>query len=218
MKFPTERSMLYTSLIRNIEGCINAFGQISEGRKKTLRDLSRFVEKKISEGKRADLVFICTHNSRRSHMAQLWAQAAAAYYGIPDVIAYSGGTEVTAFSTRAVKTMVELGFRISPTTKDKNSVYEIRFSNDLPLIKGFSKKYDDPENPQRDFVAIMTCSHADENCPFVIGAETRMTISFDDPKDFDGTSDEAEMYKKRACQIGREILFSFSQIRIPTSE
>ena len=70
----------------------------------------------------------------------------------------------------------------------------------------------------RDFGAIMTCSHADENCPFVNGAEMRMTISFDDPKDFDGTPEEAEMYKERACQIGREILYSFSQIRIPTSE
>jgi len=217
MQFPAERSMLYTPLAKNIEDCINAFGKIPEERKKILRNLSRFIEKKIGEGKRADLVFICTHNSRRSHMAQLWAQASAAYYGIHDVVAYSGGMEVTSFNTRAAKTMEELGYKISPITKNKNSVYEIRFSSDLPPIKGFSKKYDDPENPTRDFGAIMTCSHADENCPFVNGAEMRMTISFDDPKDFDGTPDEAKMYKERAYEIGREILYSFSQIRIPSS-
>ena len=88
--------------------------RIPEERKKILKNLSSFLEKKIGEGKRTELVFICTHNSRRSHMAQLWAQAAAAYYGIPNVIAYSGGTEVTAFNSRAVKTMEELGFRIRP--------------------------------------------------------------------------------------------------------
>ena len=218
MQFPAERSIIYIPLLRNIERCINDFDQIPEGRKDTLMDLSRFVEKKISAGKNAELIFICTHNSRRSHMAQLWAQAAAAYYNIPAVHAYSGGTEVTAVNSSAIKALEELGFRIRPTTKNENPVYEIRFSNDLPPLRGFSKKYDDPENPKRGFGAIMTCSHADQNCPFVEGAEKRMTISFDDPKDFDGTPEESKMYKERAYQIGREILYSFSQIRIPSSK
>jgi arsenate reductase (thioredoxin) len=189
-----KKPILYSAIVGNIERCINDFDKIPEERKKTLRDLTGFIEKKLAAGKKALLVFICTHNSRRSHMAQLWAQAAAAYYEIPDVLAYSGGTEVTAFNNRAVKTMEEMVFRIKPTTGDENPFYEIRFSEDHPSIKGFSNKYDAMENPKRDFGAIMTCSHADENCPFVPGAEMRMTISFDDPKDFDGTSKEAAMY------------------------
>lgn len=206
--------ILYAGIVRNIEHCINDFDKIPEERKKTLRDLSRFIEKKMAAGEKASLIFICTHNSRRSHMAQLWAQAAAAYYGIPDVLAYSGGTEVTAFNSRAVKTMEEMGFQIKLTTEGENPFYDIRFSDDLPVIKGFSKKYDGVENPTHDFGAIMTCSHADENCPFVPGAEMRMTISFDDPKNFDGTSREAAMYRERAEQIGREMLYAFSNIKL----
>jgi len=147
-------------------------------------------------------------------MAQLWAQAAAAYYDISNVIAYSGGTEVTAFNSRAVNAMEEMGFRITPTSTRENPIYEVRFSNTLFAINGFSKKYNDRENPKSGFGAVMTCSHADQNCPLVEGADMRTTISFDDPKDFDGTAQEAEIYKERAYQIGREILYSFSQIRI----
>jgi hypothetical protein len=209
--------MLYTTLTRNIERCIEAFGKIPDERKKTLRSLSLFAEKKIRENKKAALVFICTHNSRRSHMAQLWAQAAAAFYGIPNVLSYSGGTEVTAFNSRAVKTMEEMGFHIKPTTVGENPVYEIRFSDDLPPIKGFSKKYDDLENPKVGFGAIMTCSHADQNCPFVHGAEIRIALPFDDPKEFDGTSAEATMYLERAFHIGRELLYAFSNIKISTT-
>jgi arsenate reductase (thioredoxin) len=211
---PAKRPILFSTIVANIERCTKDFNKIPEERKKTLRDLARYVEKKIVAGEKASLVFICTHNSRRSHMAQLWAQAAAAYYGIPNVFAYSGGTEVTAFNTRAVKTMEAIGFRIKTISESNNPLFEVRFSDDLPPIKGFSKKYDDIENPKSGFGAIMTCSHADENCPVVDGAQMRVTISYDDPKNFDGSSQEAEMYRERAYQIGCEILYSFSKIPI----
>ena len=209
-----DRPILYPSIVGNIEHCINDFDKIPDSRKRALHDMARFIEKKMEAGETAALMFICTHNSRRSHIAQLWAQAAAAYYGITNVIAYSGGTEVTAFNLRAVKTMQALGFRITQTTTSENPVYEVRFSDNVPLMKVFSKKYDDQQNPGINFGAIMTCSHADQNCPFVNGAEIRLSMSFDDPKDFDGTPEEAAMYKERAYQIGREILYSFSQIQI----
>ena len=208
-----KRPILYSSIVRSIEQCISGFNKIPDERKKILQDLSRFVERKIEAGEKALLIFICTHNSRRSHIAQLWAQAAAVYYGIPNVIAYSGGTEVTAFNPRAVKTMEELGFLITSTKKNVNYVYEVQFSNEVPPTIAFSKKYDDPRNPGSNFCAIMTCSHADENCPLITGAEMRLSISFDDPKDFDGTSVEESMYKERAYQIGREMLYSFSKIQ-----
>lgn len=210
-----KRPILYPTIVQCIEQCIDAFGKIPEGRKKTLNELSRFIEAKLKSGEQALLIFICTHNSRRSHIAQLWAQAAAAYYGIDNVIAFSGGTEVTAFNSRAVKTMEEIGFRITRITQGENPFYEVRFSDDFPPIKAFSKKYDDAPNPGSIFAAIMTCSHADQNCPIVNGAEMRFRISFDDPKDYDGTPEEAAKYKERAYQIGREILYSFSQIKTP---
>lgn len=93
----------------------------------------------MKAGEKAELIFICTHNSRRSHIAQVWAQTAATYYNVPNVVAYSGGTEATAFNPRAVKAMEEAGFKITKTTEGTNPVYEVRFSDDATFIKAFSK-------------------------------------------------------------------------------
>jgi arsenate reductase len=159
------------------------------------------------------LNFICTHNSRRSHISQIWAQTAAHVYGIKNVGTYSGGTEATAFNPRAVTAMKQAGFEINTKQNDgQNPVYEVKFSNDAAPLTIFSKKYDDPFNPNKDFAAIMTCSHADENCPVVTGATTRIALTYNDPKDFDGTPLEATKYAERVREIGREILYAFSNV------
>jgi arsenate reductase len=208
------KGTIYASVEKNIQRYKNEFGQISEERRNVLKNLAQFVERKVQAGEKAELIFICTHNSRRSHISQIWAQTAANYYGVPNVIAYSGGTEATAFNPRAVKAMEEAGFKIRKTTESTNPVYEVRFSDNTTAIKAFSKKYDGDGNPQSGFGAIMTCSHADQNCPVVGGATVRITTPYDDPKDFDDTAQEAEKYTERVHQIGREILYAFSLINV----
>jgi arsenate reductase len=170
-----------------------------------------FIVDNKDAGKKILLNFVCTHNSRRSHISQIWAQTAAHYYGIDNVETFSGGTEATAFNPRAVTAMKDAGFDIAIIKDDKNPVYKVRFSIDAPAITVFSKKYDDEFNPRSDFAAIMTCSHADENCPFIPGAK-RIALTYDDPKDFDGTPEESAKYSERVNEIGREILFAFSQV------
>lgn len=189
------------------------FHLIPVERKETLKELTEFVQPKIDAGQKVYLNFICTHNSRRSHIAQLWAKTAAYYYGIPGVECFSGGTEATAFNPRAVKAMQETGFSIKKVKDSDNPVYEVRYSEHAEPIVAFSKKYDDPFNHNKDFAAIMTCSHADENCPLVLGASMRIAITYDDPKNFDGTPQEAEKYNERVRQIGREILYTFAQVK-----
>ncbi len=204
---------MLTTLQTTIDQLTAEFQQIPPERKKTLHELTNFVQDKINSGKPAYLNFICTHNSRRSHLSQLWAQAAAFYYGVKNVSCYSGGTEATAFNPRAVKAMQEAGFQISKTTDGDNPVYEVRFAAEAAPTIAFSKKYDDPFNHNKDFAAIMTCSHADENCPLVLGASGRIALTYDDPKEFDGTPSEAAKYSERVRQIGREILYAFSQVK-----
>jgi arsenate reductase (thioredoxin) len=189
------------------------FDLISDERKSTLDELTQFIRHKIKAGQEVWLNFICTHNSRRSHISQLWAQAAAHYYGIPDIACFSGGTEATAFNPRAVKAMREAGFNITQKTHGENPVYEVTFADDAAPLKVFSKRYDDPFNPDGDFAAIMTCSHADENCPLVLGASARIALHYNDPKDFDDTPQEATKYWERVREIGREILYAFSRVR-----
>jgi arsenate reductase (thioredoxin) len=196
-----------------VDNLIQQFNQIPEDRKEIIKQLTDFVSNKSKAGGKVLLNFICTHNSRRSHISQLWAQAAAHYYGIKNVETFSGGTEATAFNPRAVTAMKQAGFDISTIKEGSNPLYKVKFSDDAPALTVFSKKYDDDFNPKKDFAAIMTCSHADENCPLILGASVRIALTYNDPKDFDGTSQEAAKYSERVNEIGREILYAFSQVK-----
>ena len=204
--------MIWGPLERTISDRVEEFSTIPAERKQRLQELARFVGDCLKAGRRAQLNFICTHNSRRSHMAQLWAQAAAHYYGVTGVACYSGGTEATAFHPQAVKAMQDAGFRIEVVEAGSNPRYAVTLAEDIPPVTAFSKKYDDPFNPSSDFAAVMTCSEADANCPVVIGATRRISLTYEDPKAFDGTPQASDGYADRARQIGREMLYAFSQV------
>lgn len=206
-------TVLYPTLQNKLNQFEKEFSAIPQERKEILEQISAFVQGKLQTGKSADLNFICTHNSRRSHISQIWAQAAAAYYEIGNVKCYSGGTEATAFNPRAVSAMSAAGFNIVKVSESSNPRYTVSFGEDLPTLMVFSKVYSDRFNPSKDFAAVMTCSHADENCPLVVGAEKRISLPFHDPKDFDGTPQEAEKYAERAQQIGREVAYAFSLVK-----
>lgn len=203
---------LLTPLQNTVNTLTAQFHQIPESRKALLQQLTQFVRSKIHANQPVYLNFICTHNSRRSHISQLWAQAAAHYYDIPNVTCFSGGTEATAFNPRAVKAMQDAGFSIVVNKPSDNPVYHVQFAATANPVVAFSKTYDDPFNHNQDFAAVMTCSHADENCPLVLGASARIALTYDDPKEFDGTPLEAAKYQERVHEIGREILFAFSQV------
>jgi len=185
--------------------------QIPEDRIQVLKPLIEYIQTKIDQGKEANLNFICTHNSRRSQFSQIWAQTAANYFGIP-ALCYSGGVEVTAFNERAVASIKRSGFKVS-SKGDTNPIYLISHSDDKEPIKAFSKLFDDPINQADQFAAVMTCSHADENCPFIPGTEKRIPVRYDDPKEFDGTPEEAERYDQRSMQIASEMFYTFSQVK-----
>ena len=170
-------------------------------------------QKKTQNNQTIRLNFICTHNSRRSHLSQVWAQVMAYHFKIDKVFSYSGGTEATALFPMVAETLMNSGFQIQKTSEEKNPVYSIKYaSNEHPII-GFSKKFDDDFNPSSEFVAIMTCSQADAGCPFVSGSEVRIPITFEDPKAFDNTPQQAEKYKERSLQIATELMYVFSQIK-----
>jgi len=207
-----KNTTLLSTLIPKVDQFKKEFDQISSERKQILKELTRFIQSKITSRQSTYLNFICTHNSRRSHISQLWAQAAAHYYCITNVECFSGGTEATAFNPRAVKAMQDAGFTITKTKEGDNPIYEVRYSNGAPPIIAFSKKYDDPFNHNQDFAAVMTCSHADENCPIILGATKRIALTYDDPKAFDDTPQESVKYAERVQQIGRELFFAFSKV------
>jgi protein-tyrosine phosphatase/arsenate reductase len=204
---------LYPKIDKRIKIAVGEFGSIDQQRREKLEQLSAYVRSQNKLGKPVKLTFICTHNSRRSHMCQIWAQTAAAYYGLPDVTCYSGGTACTAFNPRAVAAIERAGLRVEKTTEGENPIYHVRYSDNRPAITNFSKVYNYAPNPTKDFCAVMTCSSADKACPVVSGALLRVAVPFVDPKESDGTEREAATYDERCKQICREMLYLFSRVK-----
>lgn len=203
--------MIYSEIKNTIDTF--DFNAISEDRKNVLKPLVDYIQDKVNKKQEIRLNLICTHNSRRSHLSQVWAQTASAFYNVKNVTCYSGGTEATALYPMVVETLEESGFKIQTISTGNNPVYSIKFSeNEHPVI-GFSKTYDDDFNPKNEFVAIMICSQADGGCPFIVGAEKRIPITFEDPKVSDGTSLQKQTYQERSLQIGTEMFYVFSQIQ-----
>jgi arsenate reductase len=203
---------MYPILENYITRLVSDFSSISEDRKKDLKEVANYIRTKLSAGKPAKLNFICTHNSRRSHLAQIWTQTAAAFYDIDKIETYSGGTEATALNPRAVAAIERAGFKVEDPGGD-NPRYEVSFSEQSQPMICFSKKFDDDINPDNNFAAIMTCSDADENCPFVPGTEFRKPITYVDPKEADGTEREAEVYDERCRQIATEMFYMMNLVR-----
>ena len=135
---------------------------ISDERKAVLQPLTDFIKSKVSNHQEIRINFICTHNSRRSHLSQIWAQTMANYFKIKNVFCYSGGTEATALFPMVAETLQNSGFQIKTISKNENPIYSIKYSDNEHPIIGFSKKIDDDFNPKSEFAAIMTCSQADE--------------------------------------------------------
>ena len=186
---------------------------ISVERKAILQPLTEFIQSKVSSNQEIRINFICTHNSRRSHLSQVWAQTLAYYFNVKNVFCYSAGTESTALFPMVAETLRNSGFQIKTISKSENPVYSIKYTYNQHPIIGFSKRLDDDFNPKSEFVAIMTCDSANEACPFVSGAEKRIPITFEDPKAFDNTPQQAEKYNERSLQIATELFYVFSQIK-----
>jgi len=198
--------MMKKALENYINNLKDDLDKISEQRRNILAEIIKY----INNSSNPKLNFICTHNSRRSHLSQIWAQTLASQFGI-QIETFSGGTEETAFHPNAVDALERAGF----TTQKQdgaNPKYHLHFSESKDPIIAYSKKFDDAPNPTKGFAAVMTCSEADAECPVVFGADKRIKLFYEDPKVADGTANEKEVYDERCKQIGAEMLYVFSNL------
>ena len=180
---------------------------IAADRKDELTALSKYIVKSLKDSQHCELMFICTHNSRRSHLGQIWAAAAANHVGIDGVKTYSAGTEATAFNPRAIAALERTGCvlehipdpinlqRLDPSDAKLRSIDAINLNNKVMMVTFarkakpvfcFSKVISHSYNPSTGFGAVMTCSSADAACPVVTGANFRVAIPYIDPKISDG--------------------------------
>jgi arsenate reductase len=187
-----------------------SIAHLSPKRKEELALLIDYIKTKKAQNEPLHLNFICTHNSRRSQFSQLWAKVMAHYHGI-DCNTYSGGVEVTACNERVINTLFSQGFNIKTKENGENPYYQISMGGEH-FGGFFSKLYDDPSSPSKSFAAVMTCAHADENCPFIPGAEQRIPVRYKDPKAFDNTPEEKTAYYNKSIEIATEMYYIFSSI------
>ena len=197
------------SLQHTIQRLIDTHSEIPSERRESLSAMGELVLTHLEKGA-VVLNFICTHNSRRSQFSQAWAYAASRWFGIKGIVCVSGGTEVTAFNSRAVRALTGQGFHITMKENSNNPIYLLSLDHGEEM-EMYSKVY--AKATMEPFVAVMTCNHADANCPIVIGAAARFALPFVDPGRSDGTPDEQKIYMETADLIGREMLFLFSVIK-----
>lgn len=207
------QKFMYTEIKNYCTSLIKEFNSIPTQRKELLERISQYITNKQTYNKPINLVYVCTHNSRRSHFGQIWAQVAANYYTIKNINTFSGGTEATSFNINAINAIKRIGFKVKPINIEKNTTYHVSYDDAENPIVCFSKMYDDPGNPQSEFAAIMTCSDAEKNCPFIPGVELRIGTTYDDPKAFDNTPLQDVKYDERCQQIALETLYVFSKIK-----
>lgn len=190
-----------------------SFGNISNERKEILQPLITFIQSKKDNNDTIRLNFICTHNSRRSHLSQIWATTMAYRFGVKNVFCYSGGTEATAMFPKVAETLIKQCFKVLKLSENQNPVYAIKYAEDEQPIICFSKVYNDDFNPKSHFGAVITCNSADENCPIVFGAEQRFPIKYDDPKAFDDTDLMDAKYEERSLEIAEEMFYVFGSVK-----
>jgi arsenate reductase (thioredoxin) len=209
---PGSHAKLLPALRPYVNEVANELAAVSAERRIVLDEIAAKISSRLDGGKPAQLTFICTHNSRRSHMSQIWAQTAAYYYGLDGIETFSGGTEATACNCRTVAAMRRVGFDIQDATLGANPIYVVRYAEDRPVIRAYSKLYNAGGNPRRDFIALMTCSVADKSCPVVEGATARYAIHYADPRLCDDTPSETTAYNERCREIAREMFYIMSQV------
>lgn len=191
---------------------LTQFDTIPKERQSVLNVLREAIADSLNKNSAAHLLFVCTHNSRRSHFGQVAGTLAAAYFGFETVQCFSAGTEVTAMNKNAVNALVDFGFSVSENDATDNPLYTFELDT-VPAIKCFSKRFDDASIPMGNVIAIMTCTDAEQNCPFIPGAVRRIPLPYNDPKQSDGSGKEQEVYAERFQQILTEALYVFSGIK-----
>ncbi len=214
---PVEPMNLRPELIATVARLHHRVDTIVPARRAVLTELARFVAAARRAGEKAHLLSVCTHNSGRSVLGEVWWSAAAAWFGLHDtVVSLSGGTHATAINPRVLHALVRAGFEVREPSADApegspgNPVYTVSHAEGLPALRLWSKRFVDLALPAGRLAAVMNCSEADAACPVVPGAALRVSLPYADPRAADDAPDEREIYDARCDQVGTECLFAMA--------
>ncbi len=187
---------------------------IGQQRQELLLEIAKGIQQNLDKNIRLNLLFVCTHNSRRSQFGQLWASYFSQILGFSEYIScFSAGTEATECNIRTIRALESAGFRAQFSVCQPNPKYDLFSGKEVSPIRLFSKTIDDSSLPKENIVALMTCSDAEENCPYVNGTLLKFSLNYKDPKEFDNTLEEKEAYWLKSKEIASEILFILKHLK-----
>ena len=202
--------ILTPELKHYLDNCAPQTSKIENGRKALLDKMAKHFRSDKAGAK--TWLFVCTHNSRRSQMAQAMWLAVTEYYNLGEIGAYSAGTQQTALHFYALMALEHAGFQFLKSKEGKNPHYALLDNTNQEVKLLYSKTLEDSSLPQEEFTAIMVCDHADANCPFVPGAGARFGLHYSDPKAYDSSPDPLQHYDDTLCQITHELLYIASRV------
>ena len=153
---------------------------LDDQRTALLQTIAKSIIQLISEKRKINLNFICTHNSRRSQLAQVWSSYASSYFKLNKIESFSGGTEVSAFFRNTVKTLQEVGFIFQLIEfSHQNPYYSISSHQHVKPIIGFSKLVEHEINKKRyDDSELYCCSGIGGYCVIISPTNSTILASF----------------------------------------
>jgi hypothetical protein len=189
------------------------FVNVPDSTGKMLKEAGTYIIDHLNSGRETSISFVCEHNSRKSHLGQVWTQMAAQYYGIDSVICYSGGTTPTYVNQRIIKALENTGFQISEKgIAGEGPIYYLNYNKPSQGFEIFSKRYDHAMNPDTNYIAISLCYNPEECCPITGGADEQLTIPYPDLQPYDNTPLETKMYDEQCRMIARDMFFMMNYV------
>ena len=182
---------------------------ISDERRQFLADAAESCVEETKSGK-INLLCVCTHNSRRSQFSHFWSAYFAEKMGLSSVSAHSCGTEATECNPRTLQALSRAGVSVSTEGVNENPKSTCVFNGTEVVL--YSKAFGEATLPDNSIVALMCCDDADQKCPIVPGAISRVALHYRDPKYADSTADESKAYDYANLTIAAEMQFFVSQI------
>lgn len=202
--------MLYPTLQKHCEEYLALTNWTAITRPKTLQRLVDYLTLRLKAGQAAQVLVVCTHNARRSQIAQYWLAVGAAYFGLETLFVYSGGTEVTAVHPHTAAALQRMGLSVVPTDVSLNNPpYQVRWNDTMQALPAYSKHYKDALLLEQDFVALLVCDT--EACPHIPGAVDHIALPYEDPSIWDHSPEQMHYYDQTVRSIGMELLWVLQQ-------
>lgn len=190
----------------------NIGADLEKNRKEKLIELAQTIRNTYKNENNVKIIFICTHNSRRSQFSHAWAYVSSLYFKLDFIKPFSGGTEIDTVNLNVINSLISSGLKIEKTHKGK-AIYLLKSFKKDKGINLYSKVYNSKLNPSKHFIAIMTCSDADQMCPVIKGAEKKVSLPYSDPRVSDNTGLEKEVYNQTCSIIAKEMFYLMKQVK-----